>query len=777
MPAATRKKPASRTTGRALARKAPARKPGPRKSAAKGRTRAAPQAPAVWRRVLGSHAADLVGIACLAAAVIAAMGVWAAGAGPVGRAFDLVLRTLAGRAAVVAPFALAAGGVVLLAGRERERALRPVIGAAMIATSVVGLLHAGGGAPRLAGSRAALAAHGGYVGALVGGPLAAGLGEWGAAVVLAALAFAGAVVASGRPPRALLSAVTARKDVPTEAAGAPTAALVAPQAAPPAATAAPDGDAEPAERRKRTLGEVAPPQATTAEGARPEQLQMRVPAPPDAELYRLPPLDLLRKSPRREVDRASLEERGQIIEETLREFKVDAELAGITAGPTVTRYEVELAQGVKVAQFTKLAPDICYALATPDVRILAPIPGRSAIGLEVPNAVRQLVTLGDVLASPEAKSATHPLEVALGRDIAGRTMLVDLTEMPHLLIAGATGAGKSSCINSILTSILCRTRPSEVRMILVDPKRVELGRYGRVPHLLTGVVTQPKRAADALLWAVREMERRYDILADVGARDVISYNASHDRGELGDAAERLPYILVVVDELSDLMLVAARDVEDSICRLAQMARAVGIHLVIATQRPSVDVITGLIKANIPSRMAFKMRTQTDSRTILDQVGADKLVGKGDMLYLPATSSRTQRIQGSYVTEAEVAAVVEHWRKEMRRIGDSPSPEQSAGEEPSAEDPSDVVFGGDDVASRDSDDDGDDLLEEATVIVVTSRLGSTSMLQRKLRVGFARAGRIMDLLERRGVVGPSQGSKARDVLITPEQLEEARLRVR
>ncbi len=458
---------------------------------------------------------------------------------------------------------------------------------------------------------------------------------------------------------------------------------------------------------------------------------------------------------------------------------VETRLVGRTVGPSVTRYELELGAGVKVARVTSLSKDIAYAMASPDVRILAPIPGKSAIGVEVPNRRRQLVALGDILASPEAAAATHPLEVAMGRDIAGRAVMVNLAEMPHVLVSGSTGSGKSSCINSVLTSILTRATPDQVRLILVDPKRVELGQYNDLPHLLTQVVVDPKKAANALSWAVSEMERRYDLLAEVGQRDVTGYNAAFDAGELadheeahrlrmrgtadaGDAAEpdeprysRLPFILIVVDELNDLMMVAARDVEESVCRIAQMARAVGIHLVLATQRPSVDVITGVIKANIPSRMAFSVSSLADSRVILDQPGAERLIGKGDMLLLSASSSIPHRLQGPWVSEAEIRDVTAHWKRQR---------------------PMEVVAGIEEVVGsegpRGGEDDGgdDDLLSQAIDLVVRSQLGSTSMLQRRLRVGFARAGRLMDLMERRGVVGPSEGSKARAVLMTAEELD-------
>ncbi|HEY3834420.1 MAG TPA: DNA translocase FtsK 4TM domain-containing protein [Acidimicrobiia bacterium] len=481
--------------------------------------------------------------------------------------------------------------------------------------------------------------------------------------------------------------------------------------------------------------------------------------------WKLPAASLLKRGSGKQVDERLIDAGGEVLEATLQEFGVDARLIGRAIGPTVSRYELELAPGVKVNKVTNLAKEIAYAMASHDVRILAPIPGRSAIGVEVPNKVRPIITLGDILASEEAHAATHPLQVGLGRDIAGRSVMANLSTFPHVLIAGQTGAGKSSCINSIVTTLLMRATPDQVRLILVDPKRVELGQYNNVPHLLTEVVVNPKKAANALDWAVREMEMRYDLLAEVGVRDIAGYNALWDRGDLptadnpdpmgGKAYERLPFIVIVVDELADLMMVAARDVEASIARLAQMARAVGLHLVIATQRPSVDVITGVIKANIPSRLAFAVSSLTDSRVILDQPGAEKLVGKGDMLLLSASSSRTERIQGAWVDEDCVRKVVAHWRRQTI----TPSyVEGVQGEENTG-------------GGFFDDDEGDELLEQAMELVVRGRLGSTSMLQRKLRVGFARAGRIMDLLERRGVVGPSEGSKPRSVLMTVEELDE------
>ena len=475
--------------------------------------------------------------------------------------------------------------------------------------------------------------------------------------------------------------------------------------------------------------------------------------------WKLPPKALLERTGAHDVDSRAVEEAGRTLEAALAEHGVETRVVGMVVGPTVTRYELELGAGVKVARVTSLHKDIAYAMASPDVRILAPIPGRQAIGVEVPNVRRQLVALGDILASKDAKEASHPLDVALGRDISGRAVMANLADMPHLLIAGATGAGKSSCINSMVTTLLMRTTPDQVRLILVDPKRVELTHYNGLPHLLTQVVTDPKKASNALAWAVREMERRYDVLSGIGVRDIDGYNAAVDRGELraesgtDDEPERLPYVVVVVDELSDLMMVAARDVEGSICRIAQMARAVGVHLIIATQRPSVNVITGVIKANVPARLAFAVSSLADSRVILDQGGAERLVGQGDLLLLGPTSSAPLRVQGSWVTEDEVRGVVAHWRRQAPEVA------YVEGVEGAENLPDTTIGGGGD----------DELLEQALRLVVESQLGSTSMLQRKLRVGFARAGRLMDLLEQRGVVGPSEGSKARTVLMAPEEL--------
>ena len=480
----------------------------------------------------------------------------------------------------------------------------------------------------------------------------------------------------------------------------------------------------------------------------------------NASTYTLPPLSLLEKGSSVSASKKLLQQTATDLTNLLKEHGVEAELTNIVPGPTVTRYEIELAPGVKVSKVTSLSHDIAYALATPDVRLLAPIPGRSAIGIEIPNRQRKLVSLGDVLKSQEAKDNVHPLSVGLGLDITGKARLLNLSDLPHVLIAGQTGAGKSSCINSIVTSLLVRTNPEEVKMVMVDPKRVELGQYNNVPHLLTKVITNPKKAVDALSWAVSEMDRRYDLLADSQVRDINGYHEKYDAGLLDEEKfDRFPYIVVFIDELNDLMMVAGREVESAIVRLAQMARAIGIHLVVATQRPSVDVITGVMKANIPSRLAFSVASTTDSRVILDQSGAEKLIGLGDMLVVTASNPRLDRIQGAWVTEKEIKDVVT-WTKDQKEAEYNPAVIE--------EKKTTKIIGGDDFG------EDEDLIFAAKELVVRSQMGSTSMLQRKLRVGFARAGRLMDILEAHEIVGPSEGSKARSVLITVEEYEKSML---
>jgi len=755
------------------------------------------------------------------------LGIWLGVAGTAGDALAYLAGSAVGLGVVAVPIVAAAFGVALLRHREGELG-RLGAGTSLAGVGFTGLLYllrpASKVGPGLHGWRRA----GGVVGAAVGHPLRSLAGPWGAGLIVGALAFVGCLIllrlsfdqvwrglkravvaawqAAGGGLRRLTTLSGSAHTHPDDAVAADLHTVDTAPARPgrqfrpgidhddePDGPTADDegdheGDAEDLDLTAALAVDGPPDPAGPAEGSPvtpsgedlvlqspgfldqpagpPKQLELGL--VPAEQQWKLPAVSCLTRKAAKPIDRRLVEKGGETLEATLLEFGVDAHLVGMTIGPTVTRYELELGPGVKVNKVTSLSHDIAYAMASPDVRIIAPIPGRSAIGVEVPNRQRQLVNLGDVLVDDEAAAggkpaAQHPLEVGLGRDIAGKPFSVNLATMPHLLIAGATGAGKSSCINSLITSILMRATPDQVRLILIDPKRVELGQYNGVPHLLTPVVVNPKKAANALDWAVREMELRYDLLHEAGFRDISGYNAAFDRGDLrrdplegGGDYERLPFIVVVVDELADLMMVAARDVETSICRIAQMARAVGIHLVIATQRPSVDVITGVIKANVPSRLAFSVSSLADSRVILDQAGAEKLIGKGDMLLLTASSSRPSRIQGAWVEESDVHKVVAHWRRQTKELhyveaiqGDGPEGGGGAAGDP---------------------EESDDLLDEAMELVVRSGLGSTSMLQRKLRVGFSRAGRLMDLLERRGVVGPSEGSKARAVLMTVEELE-------
>ena len=775
-------------------------------ASSRARTPARQPEPSALRHLVDGHGHDLWGIALIIASVVVGVSVYTDSAGAMGESVGSFVAALLGGLSYLVPPALAVAGVLLIRGpRDPDIDLDAVeedpdiVGSshrnpAVIGLGVVlGVLVVAGMLDLLFAEQRTIDADGfdayadggGLLGAVPGG-LAQVLGRWGAFAVLALLGAVSVSLVSGWSLRQMGQRVVDITAPAGRAAGewfsdlfnlGADVDLTEGTADPSAPVNLYDQDADATAKPKRARKKKAPelpasPSVVVAEptpfdptGA--TQLEMGLGPAAEGSRWRLPPMKLLSVSGKRTVDTKAVEARGRVLEGALAEHGVETRLVGMVVGPTVTRYELELGVGVKVARLTSLHKDIAYAMASPDVRILAPIPGRQAIGVEVPNKDRQIVALGDILTSEEAHRATHPLEVGVGRDISGTSVLMNLATMPHLLIAGQTGAGKSSCINSIITSILMRSTPEQVRMILIDPKQVELTQYNKIPHLLTQVVTNPKKAANALNWAVKEMERRYDLLSEVGVRDITGYNAAFDRGDLqsqlGEEREfqRLPFILVVVDELADLMMVASRDVEESITRIAAKARAVGIHLVIATQRPSVNVITGVIKANIPARLAFAVASAMDSKVILDQLGAERLVGRGDMLLLGAGSSAPQRIQGSWVEESEVAAVVGQWRKQ------TPVAEEHYVQGVADEESTGSGGGG---AGGGGGSDDDDLLAQAMELVVRSGLGSTSMLQRKLKVGFARAGRLMDLLEQRGVVGPSEGSKARTVMMTPEELD-------
>ena len=723
------------------------------------------------------HRRDGAGLLLLGLAILTAVAVWFRSGGPLGTRIADAARLFVGAIAVALPLLLLIGAVRLMRepGDPAHRG-RGLVGWSALILATAGLLHIAQDPTDNAERDYA----GGIIGAGIGEVLERAVSVWVAVPLLVLLLIFGLLVVTATP----INKIPERLGLIAGAIASRSTGEANEDAASPAVR-------RPSRRQRQSLAEEDAPgdegyvDEDDDEVARPRSRPPRVPAarrspepPPHSPTlptraeqlaltglagnYRLPPPDLLRPGSAPKLRSRANDEVIAALQGVFEQFDVDAAVTGFTRGPTVTRYEVELGHGVKVERITQLSRNIAYAVKSPDVRIISPIPGKSAVGVEIPNADPETVALGDVLRSRAATSDHHPLLVGLGKDIEGNFVVANLAKMPHILIAGATGAGKSSCLNSLLVSILTRATPDEVRLLLIDPKRVELSSYEGIPHLVTPIVTNPKKAADALEWVVREMDMRYDDLAAHGVRHIDDFNRKVLAGQIKapPGSEReirpYPYLLVIVDELADLMMVAPRDVEDSIVRITQLARAAGIHLVLATQRPSVDVVTGLIKANVPSRLAFATSSLADSRVILDQPGAEKLLGRGDALFLPMGASKPIRMQGAWVTEKEIADVVK-FCKDQREPEFRP----------------DVLTPAKDGKKKIDEDIGDDLdlLMQAIELVVTSQFGSTSMLQRKLRVGFAKAGRLMDLMETRGIVGPSEGSKAREVLVKPDELDE------
>ncbi|MFF5179154.1 DNA translocase FtsK [Micromonospora sp. NPDC000316] len=738
--------------------------------------RAAGRQAASARDLDPEHRRDGAGLLLFGLALLSAVALWLSGAGPVGARLADTVRLFLGAISVVVPVLLMIGAWRLMRQpADPAHRGRGLIGWGSLLVSTAALLQIGQ-APTDPVQRDFA---GGLVGAGVGGLLERAVTAWVAVPLLILLLLFGLLVVTATPINKI-----------PERLGLLAGALVA---APETDEEADEPAAKPARKRpaKRMPPPLDPDDFDDLEGTdlqetmvlprkapakvpasrKPAEPPEHSPAPTRAEQlaltglagdYTLPPANMLSAGAAAKTRSKANDEVIAALTGVFDQFDVDAAVTGFTRGPTVTRYEVELGHGVKVERITQLSRNIAYAVKSPDVRILSPIPGKSAVGVEIPNTDPENVALGDVLRSRAATSDHHPMVVALGKDIEGGYVVANLAKMPHILIAGATGAGKSSCLNTLLVSILTRATPDEVRLLLIDPKRVEMTGYEGIPHLVTPIVTNAKKAADSLDWVVREMDMRYDDLAANGVRHIDDFNRKVRNGEIkappGSEREMrpYPYLLVIVDELADLMMVAPRDVEDSVVRITQLARAAGIHLVLATQRPSVDVVTGLIKANVPSRLAFATSSLADSRVILDQPGAEKLLGRGDGLFLPMGASKPVRIQGAWVTEREIADVVKFCK-------DQREPEFRK----------DVLAPAQENKKKIDEDIGDDLdlLVQAVELVVTSQFGSTSMLQRKLRVGFAKAGRLMDLMETRGVVGPSEGSKARDVLVKPDELDD------
>ncbi|EOD69098.1 DNA segregation ATPase FtsK/SpoIIIE [Amycolatopsis vancoresmycina DSM 44592] len=734
------------------------------------------------RELEAEHRRDGLALGLIALAIVAAVGVWWRAAGPIGAGVEIATRTVLGAGAVTLPLVLVVVAVALMRSEPHpETRPRMVVGTIMVVLSVLGMLHIFTALPDTNDGRMYA---GGIVGAFSGGLLTMGVTTWVAVPLLILALFFGVLVFTGTPVRQIPHRLRnwgldeeEIAEAEAQRSGFATDEEKVTDADPKAARLR-----KPSRRRQSSEAEpeqldidamlaeaptpIKPPKPKPVAEV-PEKKPKKPVEPPLAVTrtvegdYQLPPPDLLKLGDAPKSRSKANDAMIEAITGVLEQFNVDAQVTGFTRGPTVTRYEVELGPGVKVEKITALTKNIAYAVATDNVRLLAPIPGKSAVGIEVPNSDREMVRLGDVLRAPSTVKDNHPMVIGLGKDIEGHFVTANLTKMPHLLVAGSTGSGKSSFVNSMLVSLLARSTPDECRMILIDPKMVELTPYEGIPHLITPIITQPKKAAAALAWLVEEMEQRYQDMQVNKVRHIDDYNKKVRSGEITapPGSEReyrpYPYIMAIVDELADLMMTAPRDVEDAIVRITQKARAAGIHLVLATQRPSVDVVTGLIKTNVPSRLAFATSSLTDSRVILDQPGAEKLIGMGDALYLPMGAGKPVRIQGAFVGDEEIAAVVNYAKEQAQPDYQDGVTAQKAGEK------------------KEIDPDiGDDLdvLLQAAELIVTSQFGSTSMLQRKLRVGFAKAGRLMDLLESRGVVGPSEGSKARDVLIKPEELE-------
>jgi len=712
------------------------------------------------------HRRDGIALTLLGIAVVIAASSWFNAARPVGQWVDTLLRTLIGSSVVLLPIVAVIVAVALMRSEpDPEARPRLVLGSAMIALPALGLWHLWSGSPQTPAGRQHAA---GFIGFAIGGPLSDGVTAWIAAPLLSIGVLFGVLLLSGTTVREVPSALRAMFGV-RGLSGPPIDdaydAYDEAQAWDPAPYNYPIQDG-PIQDETPTIPEPAAmePARDNKPGRRPGRKSTREFAALDRVVegpYTLPPLDLLIAGDPPKRRSSANDHMVDAISSVLGQFKVDAAVTGCTRGPTVTRYEVELGPGVKVEKITQLQKNIAYAVATESVRMLAPIPGKSAVGIEVPNVDREMVRLADVLTDPSTRRDHHPLVIGLGKDIEGDFISWNLAKMPHLLVAGSTGSGKSSFINSMLVSLLARATPEEVRMILIDPKMVELTPYEGIPHLITPIVTQPKKAAAALAWLVEEMEQRYQDMQASRVRHIDDFNAKLKAGEittpLGSQREYqpYPYVVAIVDELADLMMTAPRDVEDAVVRITQKARAAGIHLVLATQRPSVDVVTGLIKSNVPSRLAFATSSLTDSRVILDQQGAEKLIGMGDGLFLPMGANKPIRLQGAYITDDEIHAVVTACKEQA----DPLYTEGVTATKPTSERTDVDPEIGDDM----------DVLLQAVELVVSSQFGSTSMLQRKLRVGFAKAGRLMDLMETRGIVGPSEGSKARDVLVKSDEL--------